>query len=344
MVFLAGFVLAIKIAILGAHFMEENIKIKAFSSFLSENLAWNFIFNSEDGLDFCGKTQFETDDTEGWICLESSTFFSPAWYEFLPELLKAEIKVFVKDSKILSNVDIFSYLTHIGVLLLATEAKDSLLVGELFMRRYKTFEKFESVTKKILDSIAVEAFFSVEFGRTQKHEIKIDSTETDFGVTQLLYKIVNQKLDFDPTSETLEMAFVRYFSENKSTFTLPIVGMGFHPWSSHINELDMLSNNLNAQNFIDKTTQIRNSKHIFYDSLKAHAQIEPYNINDSFAIAIFLEDISAMLKGCGGKVKAGYFRRMASSVIRKARPDLFCFDVKLCRMSKKNTIIKIILS
>lgn len=67
-------------------------------------------------LDYCGKVENPSRlNVENYQKLASSTYFSP------------ETDVSDKDN--------FDFLLHVGVLLCAVEAKDSLLAGELYLRR-----------------------------------------------------------------------------------------------------------------------------------------------------------------------------------------------------------------
>ena len=105
---------------------------------------WFEFSKSKTGqLDYVGKWEKNdkprVDDAQEFI---SSTYFSPAWYVFIQGELNCNPTVYVAPDVDVSDKDLFDYLVHIGPVLAAVEAKDSLLAGELFLRRREVFEKY----------------------------------------------------------------------------------------------------------------------------------------------------------------------------------------------------------
>ena len=61
-------------------------------------------------------------------------------------------------------------------------------------------------------------------------------------------------------------------------------------------------------------------------------QAEPYNPHDHNAISVGIDDLEAVLKGVPSKSKAGYLRATGAAILRKARPNLYCYDSSLWRI------------
>ena len=91
-------------------------------------------------------------------------------------------------------------------MLCAVEARDSLLAGELYLRRKMSFDKFARLTQFIIEPVSAEILFSLLFGRMHN----IEENEIP-----LVLVAAKKKLSYICESETLELAFVRYFKENK---------------------------------------------------------------------------------------------------------------------------------
>ena len=128
---------------------------------------WFEFSKSKTGqLDFVGKWEKNNlPNVEGYQQFISSTYFSPSWYVFIQTALNCNPTIYVSSEVDVSDKDIFGYLVHIGPLLAAVEAKDSLLAGELFMRRSEVFEKFAQLTQYIMEPICVEILFSLSYGK-----------------------------------------------------------------------------------------------------------------------------------------------------------------------------------
>ena len=123
---------------------------------------WFEFSKSKTGqLDFVGKWEKNNlPNVEDYQQFISSTYFSPSWYVFIQTALNCNPTIYVSSDVDVSDKDIFDYLVHIGPLLAAVEAKDSLLAGELFMRRSEVFEKFAQLTQYIMEPLCVEILFS----------------------------------------------------------------------------------------------------------------------------------------------------------------------------------------
>ena len=264
---------------------------------------WFEFTKSKTGqLDYVGK--WEKNDmprVDGAQELISSTFYSPAWYVYIQSAVNCNPVVYVAPEVDVSDKDTFSYLVHIGPVLAAVEAKDSLLAGELYLRRREVFEKFAQLTQFILEPLCVEILFSLCFGRLN------NALPDD---VSLIFENVKKKLDFDPSRESLEQAFMRYFKKNEVTLTLPLVGTNFYHWDDDIvpDALTKLTDNLSAQDLPEAAEKIRNAKQSFYESLKVSVQAEPYNHADKNSILVCIENVEAKLFGNPGLEKAGHIR------------------------------------
>ena len=167
--------------------------------------SWFQFSKSQTGiLDYNGKLDTNAlPDTKGYQELASSTYFSPSWYIFLQSAVNNNPKVYVAPDIDVSDEATFSFLIHVGALLAAVDAKDSLLAGELYLRRKESFEKFAPLTQYIIEPLCAEILFSLAFGKMQN--LAPESVP-------LIYNIAKKKLGFDSSRETLEQAFMRYFN------------------------------------------------------------------------------------------------------------------------------------
>ena len=202
---------------------------------------WYEFTKSKTGqLDYVGKWENKVlPDVEGFQEFVSSTYFSPSWYVFVQSALNCNPTIYAGPDVDVSDKDIFDYLVHIGPLLAAVEAKDSLLAGELYMRRSEVFDKFSQLTQYIMGPLCVEILFSLSYGKMNN----IDPDDIP-----LIFDSVEEKLDYDSSRETLEQAFKRYFKKNEVTVTLPLVGTNFYHWDDDIvpEALTKLTDNLSA--------------------------------------------------------------------------------------------------
>lgn len=284
-------------------------------------------------LDYCGKVENPSClNVENYQKLASSAYFTPSYYVFLQDKLNCSPGIYISPETDVSDKDTFDFLLHAGALLCAVEAKDSLLAGELYLRRKKSFDKFARVTQFIIEPISAEILFTLLFGRLY------DMEENEI---PLVLDAAKKKLSYRCESETLEQAFVRYFSKNETCLTLPVVGMNYHCWSPYSDYLDRLAENLEAEDLLVQTEKIRKVKHDFYSSLEIAVQAEPYNPADENAIAVMAESSDAKIAGNPGLEKAGYIRATAAKIIRATKPEKMSFNAELVRIDARNVVVKI---
>lgn len=281
-------------------------------------------------LDFEGRV--EPQDTSGYGELASSTYFSPAWYIFLSKGLNNSPRVFVAEDVDVSDKGTFSYLLHIGALLNAIEAGDSLLAGQLYLRRKFVFNQFAPLSQYILRDLSVEMLFSLCFGTLD--DIKPESVPP-------IYEEAKSRLELDLSKETLEQALIRYFCQNQVSLSLPLVGTCFHDWNPVPDVLDKLTDNLFCHNLLERTEEIRRARQEFYESIRTVVQAEPYNRHDNNALLVCAEDLEAKLCGNPGLAKAGYIRATAAKVIRQAKPKKLGFKSRLLRISCDETVLQV---
>lgn len=286
-------------------------------------------------LDFAGKVDAENVsnvNVEGFQKISGSTYFSPSYYIFLEDELNAMPEIFVAPGTDVSDKDTFDFLLHIGALLGAVEAKDSLLADELYLRRRASFEKFSKLTEFIIEPVAAQMLFALEFGGWNSPE------ENQI---PLLFNLAKRKIKFDSASEDLAQAFTRYFKENETSLTLPVVGNSHHPWTGESEILDSVSSNFTPADFLVEAEKFKKAKHDFYSNLKVSVQAEPYNPADKNAIAVMIEDIDSKLSGNGGLEKAGYIRATAAEIIREAKEDKISYGGKLVRLSGREIAVRV---
>lgn len=292
---------------------------------------WFEFTKSKTGqLDFSGKVDAENVNIEGFQKLSGSMYFSPSYYIFLEDELNASPEIFVAPKTDISDKDTFDFLLHVGALLGAVEAKDSLFAGELYLRRRTSFEKFSKLTEFIIEPIVAEMLFSLVFGSWN------DVNEDEF---PLLFNLAKRKIKFDSSREDLAQAFTRYFKENKTELTLQVVGNNHQSWDAESEILNLVSSNFTPANFLDEAEKFKKAKQDFYSSLKVNIQAEPYNPADKNAIAVMIEDIDSKLSGNEGLKKAGYIRATAAKIIREAKEEKISYGGKLVRLSGREIVV-----
>ena len=296
---------------------------------------WFEFSKSKTGqLDYAGKWEnIALPDVEGYQKVVSSTYFSPSWYVFVQREVNCNPVIYVSPDVDVSDKDTFDYLVHIGPLLTAVEAKDSLLAGELFLRRREVFEKFAHLTQYIMEPLCVEILFSLSYG-------KMNNLNPDD--VPLIFENAKKKLEYDSSRETLNQAFKRWFKKNEATVTLPLVGTNFYHWDDDIvpEALTKLTDNLNADDLLGAAEKIRNAKHSFYESLKVAVQAEPYNPHDKNAIIVCIENVEAKLFGNPGLEKAGHIRALAAEIIRDAKPKKMSYSAKLASLNYREIVVQ----
>ncbi len=298
---------------------------------------------SETGiLDYAGTATPQTAELSQMQNVEGSAYFTPSWYTFLPTNLQAEISVFLPAS--IENLDAnqYSFLLHVGALLLAVQEKDGLLAAELLHRRSMVFANFTPILLHILKPVAAEALFAFVYGgfrgesnfqRIYANNAPISTGETD--AAAILFAAARDTLKPDSERESAEAMFIRYFSENADRhfdFTMGIVGASNHPWLAGIDKFKDLSNSAAGFHFASAPDAVGQKYQDVFASLKTKVQAEHYNPHDHNAISVSIEDLTAVIKGFRSKAKAGYLRANGAAILRKARPNLYGYESSLWRI------------
>ncbi len=295
---------------------------------------WFEFTKSKTGqLDFVGKwDKKDAPNLDGAQKLTSSPFFTPSYYVYIASALNCNPVVYVAADVDVSDKDLFDYLVHIGPLLAAVEAKDSLLAGELYIRRKEVFEKFSQLTQYILEPLCVEILFSMCYGRMQ--QLNPEDLE-------VVYETALEKLDFDSSRESIDQALTRYFKKNTSKITLPLVGTCFYNWDAEPYALEKLCDNLSCDDLLGMAEKIRKAKHGFYESLEASVQAEPYNTHDKNSILVCIESPEAKITGNPGLEKAGHIRALAAKIIREAKPKKMNYGGKLASLGGDSIVVEL---
>ena len=295
---------------------------------------WFEFTKSKTGqLDFVGKWEKkDLPNVDGAQKLTSSPFFTPSYYVYISSSLNSNPVVYVAPDVDVSDKDLFDYLLHIGPVLAAVEAKDSLLAGELYIRRRAVFEKFSQLTQYILEPLCVEILFSLCYGRMQQ----LAPEDLD-----LVYDSAIEKLDYDFSRESIDQALIRYFKKNSAKITLPLVGTCFYNWNCGAYALDNLCDNLSCDDLLGMAEKIRKAKHDFYDSLETSVQAEPYNSHDKNSILVCIESPEAKIAGNPGLEKAGHIRALAAKIIHEAKPKKMNYDGKLTSLAGDTIVVEL---
>ena len=293
---------------------------------------YGFSMSMTGQLDYQGRQDFDKKpDFSGYERIVSSPYFTPSYYVYLDDKLNHKCSVYFKDVDI-SNPDVISFLTHVGPLLDAVEAGDTLLAGELYLRRRDVFNRHSQLTKYILGKSAAGILFSICYGRMNSV-----SPET----IPLLFEAAKEQLSFDPAKESLEQALVRYLSDRKEHITVQIVGTSHHDWEPCPPYLENLANNIKPENLAGQIEAIRKATHDFYADIECSVQAEPYNPVDKNAIAVLLEDTWAKFTGNCGMKKAGYVRALGAKLLRSAQPKRMSWGGRLMRISSDSYVVMI---
>ena len=291
-------------------------------------------------LDYAGTAPAAEYEFSHMQCVDGSAYFTPSWYTYLPSELRATVSVYMPSD--IKNLDAsqYSFLLHVGALLLAVQERDGLLVAELLRRRPTVFANFLPLVLHLIKPVAAEALFAYVYGgfrgdsgfeQVYKANAPIATGETD--VAAILFAAAHDALQPNPEKESPEEMFIRYFKDCESAdFTIGIVGATNHPWVAGIEKFESAAKAAAAFHFFDDSTKVAAKSLAIYDSLSAKVQAEPYNPHDHNAISVSIDDLGAVLKGMQTKSKAGYLRATAAAILRKARPNLFAYDSKLWRL------------
>ena len=290
-------------------------------------------------LDFVDGASAKDEELSQMQCVDGSAYFTPSWYMFLPKDLQATINVYLPSD--VKNLDVgqYSFLLHIGALLLAVDERDGLLVAELLRRRVTVFSSFLPLVLHLIKPVAAEALFAYVYGgfrgdsnfsQIYKANVPIATGETD--VSAILLEAAKDALKPNPEKESPEEMFIRYFREKESfDFTIGLVGATNHPWIAGIEKYESVVKAATAFRFFDAAAVGAKSQE-FFESLSTKVQAEPYNPHDHNAISVSIDDLGAKLKGLVSKSKAGYLRATGAAILRKARPNMFAYDSKLWRL------------
>ncbi len=306
--------------------MERQILIECGSR-------WFEFTKSKTGqLDYAGKIEGGAPDVSGFQTIAGSTYFSPSFYTYISDEMNMIPCVYVADGVDVSDLETYDYLVHAGALLAAVDSKDSLLAGELYLRRRKTFEKFPQLTQFIMKDLCAEILFSLCYGRMQNIEPED---------IPLVLNAAREKLDFDPSRESLDQAFMRWFKAESRTFTLPLVGTSFYYWDPAPDVLARLCDNLSIDDLTGHAEKIRRAKHGLYASLRTTVQAEPYNPHDKNAVLVCIENIETKISGNMGLEKAGHIRALAAKVLREAKPKKLVYKSSLASIVGKNIVVKV---
>ena len=290
-------------------------------------------------LDYVGKTTPTDDELSQMQCVDGSAYFTPSWYMYLPKVLQATINVYLPND--VKNLDVgqYSFLLHVGALLLAVDEYDGLLVAELLRRRAAVFANFLPLVLHLIKPVATEALFAYvyggfrgdsDFAQIYKANAPISTGETN--VAAILLEAAKETLKPNPEKESPEEMFIRYFREVEFfDFTIGLVGATNHPWIAGIEKYESVVKTATAFRFFDDAA-VGSKSQEFFASLATKVQAEPYNPHDHNAISVSIDDLGAKLKGLVSKSKAGYLRATGAAILRKARPGLFAYGSKLWRL------------
>lgn len=293
---------------------------------------YGFSMSMTGQLDYQGRQDFvKKPDFSDYERIVSSPYFTPCYYTYLDEKLNHKCAVYFKDVDI-SNPDVISFLTHVGPLLDAVEAGDTLLAGELYLRRRDVFNRHSQLTKYILGKAAAGILFSICFGRMNTIAPE---------AIPLVFEAAKEQLSFDPAKESLEQALVRYLADRKENITVQVVGTHHYDWDPCAPYLENLANNIKAEDLASQMEAIRKATHDFYADLECSVQAEPYNNTDKNAIAVFIEDTCSKFVGNCGMKKAGYVRAIGAKLLRDAQPKRMSWGGRLMRISGNSYVVMI---
>ena len=290
-------------------------------------------------LDLVDGASATDDELSQMQCVDGSAYFTPSWYMYLPKELQATINVYLPND--VKNLDVgqYSFLLHVGALLLAVEERDGLLVAELLRRRAAVFANFLPLVLHLIKPVAAEALFAYvyggfrgdsDFARIYKANAPISTGETN--VAAILLEAAKETLKPNPEKESPEEMFIRYFREVEFfDFTIGLVGATNHPWIAGIEKYESVVKTATAFRFFDDAA-VGSKSQEFFESLATKVQAEPYNPHDHNAISVSIDDLGAKLKGLVSKSKAGYLRATGAAILRKARPSLFAYGSNLWRL------------
>ena len=312
--------------------MEHQIIICAENETTGTQKFFAFTKSKTGQLDYAGAiSKPDNIDNGTWQTIQASSYFTPSYYTYLDAAMDKTITLFVAADVDISDADTFAFLTHVGALICAVEAKDSLLAGKLYLRRKSLFDKFSHLTQFILEPLCVEILFSICFGQMD---------EADENQVPLIFNSAKKKLGFKTQEESLQQSFVRYFKENQVAVTMEVVGTCFHHWNPTPESLETMLTHISWSDFDKHCATIRKIRQNFYESLKVSVQAEPYNSHDPNAILVSIEDTQSKICGYTGLAKAGYIRRTGAEIIRTAKETKVNYNASLASISRNNIVVR----
>ncbi|NLM00687.1 MAG: hypothetical protein GX220_04460 [Treponema sp.] len=278
--------------------------------------------------------------------IDISPFFSTSWYTYFDNKLFSKIFIEVHGSKNFENTSFFPYLIRISSLLVAINAKDSLLVYELLQRHQKTLMKFPKLTMQILKPFSVETLFTSIYGgfnyfsETDLQKVlngNFNKTPHEWNIVECLFHASKDRL-FAKTSikgtKNPKELMIEFFKNNTDVvLTMSLVGTNFESWvPQNLNYLSIKLQKAQKKDFLHGTHFTTKAREHIFSKTNSIVKAEPQNPFDTNAIAVFFHDIQAKAKGQYVFQKAGYLRRTGAEIIRRSRPNKLIFDSKLFRI------------
>lgn len=328
--------------------IRTNPKIKTYDVLKkadSQIKTYGFSCSVTGMLDFTGAEEPSEDVLAQMQCVEGSSYFTPSWYTYLPKELQAAINVYIPQN--IKNLDSshYSFLLHIGALLLAVDTRDTLLVASLLQRRSAVFANYMPIVLHIIKPIAAEALFAYVYGGFNKEtaftEVYTADTNVSTGETNvcaILFAAARDTLKPVPHKESIDEMFIRYFETNSDfNFTIGIVGATNHSWVDGLDMLTKFAKIGSGNSFANNPTAAGQKMYDMLSMLTTQVQAEIYNTHDHNAIAVYISDLAAEFKGMHGTCKAGYLRATGASILRKAKPNLLSFKSELWRIGADAT-------
>lgn len=316
----------------------------------SNSHCWSFsLENDRKSFLYLGKYQnSHTKNKEYLQSFDSSSFFSTSWYGYLSETLSSKIVINVYGSIEKIDSSIFTFLSHIGPLLLAIDEKDSLLTAELFHRCKSIYIKFIPIITQIIENIAPEALFSWIWGRIDNRAYtKLANFINSHGrvpveqwdVSEMFFYAARRTLlpyDYYDKNTYIspDQLMIIYISKVQNFhITLGLVGSNYHPWIiNNFKKIDMKIKKAACLEKANGTEFSDSTRKMLFGNASVTVQAEPYNSFDRNAIGVYISDIFCSDDDHISKSHAGYIRSTGAAIIRKARNDKILFPATLSRI------------
>ena len=132
-----------------------------------------------------------------------------------------------------------------------------------------------------------------------------------------------------------------------SGITLLYVGQRYENWAHNgLDYVDSLFTGKGAENFLAHKSRIEKMRKEFFGGTTAYLQAEPYNIHDTNALGLYLNDVKSYITGDEGMCLAGYLRKTGAEIIRFSKPKDFRLKASLVRIGnlqegKTGLVIKV---